>query len=222
MGGNSCLQKNKRKGSHQLYMGTCHVPVRDPIRNNMRQREAEYTNKTIIQNLKKKLESAKGKWRETLPEVLWAYWTTPKSSTEKTPFFLVYGAEALIPVEVGEPSSRFWHASEESNHEAMAMALELLDERLEASLVRMAAQKQKIERYYNMRTNLRYFEIGDLVLRKVTLNTRNLNEGKLGQNWEGSYDVLGIVSKGSYKLGTMEGEQLPSNWNVSMLKRYYY
>nr|XP_009785416.1 PREDICTED: uncharacterized protein LOC104233682 [Nicotiana sylvestris] len=134
----------------------------------MRQREAEYTNKTIIQNLKKKLESAKGKWRETLPEVLWAYWTTPKSSTEKTPFFLVYGAEALIPVEVGEPISRFWHASEESNHEAMAMALELLDERREASLVRMAAQKQKIERYYNMRTNLRYFEIGDLVLRKAS------------------------------------------------------
>jgi len=44
----------------------------------------------------------------------------------------------------------------------------------------MAAQRQKIERYYNKRTNLRYFGIGDLVLRKVTLNTRNPNEGKLG------------------------------------------
>nr|XP_009792054.1 PREDICTED: uncharacterized protein LOC104239185 [Nicotiana sylvestris] len=134
-------------------------------------RKAESTNKTIIQNLKKKLESAKGKWRESLPEVLWAYQTTPKSSRGETHFSLVYGAEAPIPVEVGEPSTRFWNANKESNHEAMATALELLDERREASLVRMAAQKQKIERYYNKRTNLRYFGIGDLVLRKVTLNT---------------------------------------------------
>ncbi|XP_019235701.1 PREDICTED: uncharacterized protein LOC109216026 [Nicotiana attenuata] len=33
--------------------------------------QAESTNKTIIQNLKKKLESAKGKWRKILLEVLW-------------------------------------------------------------------------------------------------------------------------------------------------------
>ncbi|XP_070008295.1 uncharacterized protein LOC142165120 [Nicotiana tabacum] len=144
--------------------------------------QAESTNKTIIQSLKKKLESTKGKWRETLPEVLWAYQITPISSTEETPFSLVYGVEALIPVETGEPSARFRHTSEGSKNEAMAMAIELLDKRREASMVRMAVQKQKIERYYNRRTNLRYFGIGDLVLRKDTLNTKNSNEGKLGQN----------------------------------------
>ncbi|XP_070002571.1 uncharacterized protein LOC142165951 [Nicotiana tabacum] len=173
--------------------------------------KAESTNKTIIQNLKKKLDTAKGKWREMLLEVLWAYRTTPKSSIGETPFSLVYGAEALIPVEVGKPSTRFWHTNEESNNKAMATALELRDGRRESLLVRMAAQKQKIERYYNRRANLRYFRIRDLVLRKVTLNTRNPNEGKLGQNWEGPYRILGIVGKGSYKLNTMEGEQLPRN-----------
>ncbi|XP_070005508.1 uncharacterized protein [Nicotiana sylvestris] len=140
-----------------------------------------------------------------IAKVLWAYRTTPKSSTRETLFSLVYGAKALIPVEVGEPSARFRHSSEESNREKKATAPELLNDRREASLVRMAAQKQKIERYYNRRMNLRYFGIRDIVLRKVTLNTRNPNEGKLGQNWEGSYRVLRIVGKGSYKLGTMEG-----------------
>nr|XP_009787973.1 PREDICTED: uncharacterized protein LOC104235845 [Nicotiana sylvestris] len=91
--------------------------------------EAESTTKTIIQNLKKRLDDAKGKWREVLPEVLWAYRTTSKSSTGATPFSLVYGSEALIPVEVGEPSARFRHASKESNHEAMNASLELLDEK---------------------------------------------------------------------------------------------
>ncbi|XP_019235803.1 PREDICTED: uncharacterized protein LOC109216128 [Nicotiana attenuata] len=69
--------------------------------------QAKSTNKTIIQNLMKRLTHAKGKWREILPEVLWAYRTTSKSSTRATPFSLVYGAEALILVEDGEPSIRF-------------------------------------------------------------------------------------------------------------------
>jgi len=69
--------------------------------------QVESTNKTIIQNLKKRLTDAKGKWKEILPEVLWAYRTTAKSSTGATPFSFVYGAEDLIPVEVGEPSIKY-------------------------------------------------------------------------------------------------------------------
>jgi len=109
--------------------------------------------------------------KEILPDVLWAYRSASKSSTGATPFSLVYGTETLIPVEVGEPSIRYRYAPKESNDQAMNMSLELLDERREAALVRLAAHKQRIERYYNRRTNLRYFKIGDLVLRKVTLNT---------------------------------------------------
>nr|XP_009801897.1 PREDICTED: uncharacterized protein LOC104247547 [Nicotiana sylvestris] len=97
--------------------------------------------------------------------------TTSKSSTGATPFSLVYGSEALIPIEVAKPKARFQHASEESNYEAMNASLKFLDEKREAALVRMAVQKQKIKRYYNRRTNIRLFGIRDLVLRKVTLNT---------------------------------------------------
>ncbi|XP_070004614.1 uncharacterized protein [Nicotiana sylvestris] len=148
MGGSAGLRKNKRKGSHQLHMGSHHMPIRNPSEitcDNGRQfieskvtqfleddkikrilstpyhlcanGQAESTNKTIIQNFKKKLESTKGKWRETLPDVLWAYRTTSKSSTGEMPFSLVYSAEALIPVEVADPSARFQHTNEGSNNE---------------------------------------------------------------------------------------------------------
>ncbi|XP_019264057.1 PREDICTED: uncharacterized protein LOC109241740 [Nicotiana attenuata] len=70
--------------------------------------QAESTSKVIIQNLKKRLEAAKGKWPEELPGVLWAYRTTAKSSMGKTPFSLVYGAESLILVEVREPTLRYF------------------------------------------------------------------------------------------------------------------
>ncbi|XP_070054306.1 uncharacterized protein LOC142180082 [Nicotiana tabacum] len=107
--------------------------------------QAESTNKIIINNLKKRLEEAKGNWPEVLPGVLWAYRTTSKTGTREMPFSLVYGSEALIPVEMGEPSTRFTQATEESNDEELRTNLDLLEQRREAALIRMAAQKQIIE-----------------------------------------------------------------------------
>ncbi|XP_070054357.1 uncharacterized protein [Nicotiana tomentosiformis] len=68
--------------------------------------QAESTNKVIINNLKKRLEESKGKWPEALPGVLWAYQTIAKTGTGETPFSLVYGAEALILVEIGNGPNR--------------------------------------------------------------------------------------------------------------------
>ncbi|XP_070029970.1 uncharacterized protein [Nicotiana sylvestris] len=103
--------------------------------------QAESTNKVIINNLKKRLEESKGNCPEVLPGVLWAYRTTTKISTGETPFSLVYGAEALIQVEIVEPRKRYTQATEESNEEEMRINLDLLEERREAELIRMAAQK---------------------------------------------------------------------------------
>lgn len=55
--------------------------------------------------------------------------------------------------------------------------------------------------------------MGDLVLRKVTQNTRELNRGKLGLTWEGPYRVSAVIGKGSYELENQDGEKLPSAWN---------
>nr|XP_009791715.1 PREDICTED: uncharacterized protein LOC104238909 [Nicotiana sylvestris] len=61
-----------------------------------------------------------------------------KTSTEETPFSLVYGVESLIPVEIGEPSTRYNQATEESNEEEIRVNLDLLEERRETTLIRMA------------------------------------------------------------------------------------
>ncbi|XP_070014613.1 uncharacterized protein [Nicotiana sylvestris] len=116
--------------------------------------QVESTNKVIINNLKKRLEESKGNWPELLLGVLWAYRTTAKTSTGETPFSLVYGAEALILVEIGEPSTRYTQASEESNEEEMRINLDLLEGKREVALIKMATQKQVIERYYNRKARL--------------------------------------------------------------------
>ena len=68
--------------------------------------QAEVTNKTLITALKKRLEQAKGKWVEELPDVLWAYQTTPGRPIGNTLFALAYGMDAIIPTEIGLPTIR--------------------------------------------------------------------------------------------------------------------
>ncbi|XP_070040222.1 uncharacterized protein [Nicotiana tomentosiformis] len=207
MGGSMFLSEDRRMRSSRFPVGKYNLQVRNTKRDSMRQwaiiyrcisykvfqrpenkedhhpsanGQAESTNKVIIQNLKKRLEAAKGKWPEELAGVLWAYRTKAKSSIGETPLSLVYGVEALIQVEVGEPTLRYSQANKESNDEAMLINLELLEGRRDLAHVRMAAQKQRMKRYYNRRANFCFFKVGDLVIRKVTHNTRELNTGKLG------------------------------------------
>ena len=45
-------------------------------------------------------------WSEKLPFALWAYWTSFHISIGATPYSLVYGMEAVLPVEIEMGSLR--------------------------------------------------------------------------------------------------------------------
>ncbi|XP_075074612.1 uncharacterized protein LOC142162189 [Nicotiana tabacum] len=122
--------------------------------------QAESSNKTILNILKKKLEDAKGLWPELLPEVLWAYRTMPKTSIGETPYSLVYGTDAVIPVEVGEPSLRYSNESGSSNDKSRLQDLDEVEEKRDMEHIRMVAQKQQAERYYNKKAKYDHSESG--------------------------------------------------------------
>ncbi|RDY02587.1 Tf2-9, partial [Mucuna pruriens] len=58
--------------------------------------QVEAANKIILRGLRRRLEEAKERWVEELPQVLWSYHTTPHSITNETPFRLTFGTEAMI------------------------------------------------------------------------------------------------------------------------------
>ena len=68
--------------------------------------QAEATNKTLLTALKKRLEGTKEKWVDNLPGVLWAYWKTFRRPTGATLFAFAYGMDAVIPTEIGLPTTR--------------------------------------------------------------------------------------------------------------------
>uniref|UniRef100_A0A2N9FSE9 RNase H type-1 domain-containing protein n=1 Tax=Fagus sylvatica TaxID=28930 RepID=A0A2N9FSE9_FAGSY len=180
------------------------------------------SNKTVLDGIKKRLEDAKGRWVEELPNVLWTFRTTPRRSTGETPFSLAYGSEAVIPLEIGLPTLRTSEWEPTRNDLAQSQALDLLEERREQAMIRLASYQQQLKKGYNKNIRPRSFQQGDLVLRKVLGNTKNPTDGKLGPNWEGPYRVRFVTGTGAYHLEDLNSLPLPRPWNVSNLRKYFH
>jgi hypothetical protein len=71
----------------------------------------EAANKNIKKIVQKMVVTYKD-WQEWLPYALHAYRTTIRTSTGATPYSLVYGMEAVMPLEVEIPSLRVLMESE--------------------------------------------------------------------------------------------------------------
>ena len=140
----------------------------------------EVTNQTLLKIIKARLDEAKGVWSEELLNILWAYRITSRTPTGETPFSLTYGTEAVILVEVGMTSLSREVFHEGSNNDQLRVNLDCLDESRDGASRKMVEFQQKMSKYYNKRVKLRQFNIGDLVLCKVTPATKDLTQGKLG------------------------------------------
>nr|GEV15625.1 hypothetical protein [Tanacetum cinerariifolium] len=86
-------------------------------------------------------------------------------NNEETPFLLTYGAEAMIPVEIGMPTLRTTEVDVIKNDEALGVSLDLLEEKREHEAIQEAKSKAKMEKYYNVRVRNTSFRLGDLVYR---------------------------------------------------------
>jgi hypothetical protein len=62
--------------------------------------QADSSNKTLIKLIKKKIEEHPKIWHEVLSEALWAHCISRYSATKVTLVKLVYGQEAVLPLEV--------------------------------------------------------------------------------------------------------------------------
>nr|XP_025635517.1 uncharacterized protein LOC112729558 [Arachis hypogaea] len=178
--------------------------------------QVESANKVILSGQKKRLDNKKGAWADELASVLWSYRTTEQSSTKETPFRLTYGVDAVIPVEIGEPSPRLLLKGVEETVEK-----DLIDEAREMAHLTETALKQRVALRYNTKVLKREFEPNDLVLRRNDIGLPTPGEGKLAANWEGPYRVKKVMGKGAFKLEKLDGKEVPRTWNADNLRRFY-
>ena len=79
-------------------------------------------------------------------------------------------------------------------------SLDLIEEKRENAMVRLAYYQHKLKQGYDANVKLRSLVPGDLVLRKVLGATKNPTWGKLGPNWEGPYRITSMAGIGAYFL----------------------
>ncbi|XP_072066947.1 uncharacterized protein [Arachis hypogaea] len=120
--------------------------------------------KVILAGLKQRLQDAKAAWAEELPQVLWAYQTTPHSTTGESPFRLAYGMETMILVEIEEGSPRIILYNEDSNSQAQRKELDLLPKVRERVQIKEEALKRRMALRYNRKVVQRSFTTNDLIL----------------------------------------------------------
>jgi hypothetical protein len=93
-----------------------------------------------------------------------------------------------------------------------------LEEARCAALIQSASYLEGIQRYHDRNVKERSFNVGDLVLRCIQ-NTKGLH--KLNSAWEGPFSIAKVTGPGSYRLQTLEGNNVSNSWNIDQLCRFY-
>jgi transposase InsO family protein len=161
--------------------------------------QVEKANGLVCSGLKKRLlrplKCAAGAWVEELPSVLRNLRTTPNASTGYTPFFLLFGVEAVLPTDVRYGAPHVEAYVEEDVQIALEDARDLLDEAQDVALVQSTVYQQNLRNYHSRRVRGRSFDPDNLVLRLKQTST-----SKLESPCEGPYLVHEAIPGGAYRL----------------------
>jgi hypothetical protein len=136
----------------------------------------------LIKIIKKRIKDNPRRWHEKFLEALWTHRTSRHGATKVTPFELMYGQEAVLPVEINLQN---WRASGQDNlsakeyNELMMDAIDDVPESRFRALREIETEKIKIAKAYNKRVIEKSFQVGDLVWKTILpLGTRNNIFGK--------------------------------------------
>jgi transposase InsO family protein len=176
--------------------------------------QVKKANGIVCAGLKKRLlrplKHTAGAWVKELPLVLWSLRTMPNSSTGYMPFFLLFGAEAVLPTDVHYCVPHVVAYVKEDAEKALADAQDLLDKARDITLARSVVYQQSLRNYHSRRVRGRSCEPGNLILCLKQTST-----SKLEPPWEGSYLVHEVFLGGAYRLRNPKtGADIENPWNA--------
>ena len=137
---------------------------------------------------------------------------------DTTPFQLVYGLNAILPIELLVPTLRVAANLEWTGHELSERIneLEQLDEARLQALINIYAKKRRRKHWHDQNIKTKRFQQGDLVF----LYTLKKHKRKLKKRGLGPFVVSQLSSSGAVRLETLDGAKMPNFINGSRLKKY--
>ncbi|XP_011629272.1 uncharacterized protein LOC105421897 [Amborella trichopoda] len=172
---------------------------------------AEAFNKTLCGVLRKLMSKLKKNWHDKLPEALWVYCTTTHNATNSTPYSLVYGGEAVLPLEIKIPSLRValhQGLTEDERVRLRYQELDALDEKRLEAQQNLKLNQTRMKKAFNKSIKVRSFTLGDLVLGvKRPIVIHRCDKEKFEPKWEGPFVIKKVTPSGVYILMHFDGEE---------------
>ncbi|RDX62614.1 Gag-Pol polyprotein, partial [Mucuna pruriens] len=175
----------------------------------------EAANKNIKKIIQKMVVTYKD-WHDMLPYALHGYRSTARTSTGATPYALVYGMEAVLPVEVEIPSLRVIAEADVEEAEWARHRfdqLNLITEKRLRAICHGQLYQRRVKQAFDKKVRPRIFREGDLVLRKILPATKDFR-GKWIPKYEGPYVVRQAFLGGALILTDQEGWDLKNPVNA--------
>jgi hypothetical protein len=173
--------------------------------------QVEAANKNLISIIKRKTKRNPKNWHGVLGEALWACRTSPKESTNTTPFRLTFGHNVILPVEIYLQSTRIQRQFEiPANHYWNMIIDELVDldeERLKTLKV-LTKQKERVAKAFNKKVKSKLFAQGDLVWKVILpMDKKSQALGKWSPSWEGPWENLRVFANNAYEIQEVNDDQ---------------
>ncbi|WP_176691493.1 DDE-type integrase/transposase/recombinase, partial [Enterobacter cloacae complex sp. GF14B] len=180
--------------------------------------QAEATNKTICTVLTKIVSESRTDWDQKLHSTLWAYRVAYKTSIGTTPYNMVFGLNAILPIEFLISTLRVAKDLEWTGHELSDRIddLEKLDELRLKAVASIYAQKRRQKEFFDKHVRTKEFKVGDYVL----VYTLKHHAKKLKKRGMGPLVIKDLSPSGAVKLATLDGEEMPNWISGCRVKKY--
>lgn len=181
----------------------------------------ERFNRTLCESLAKYANEHQDDWDVYLTTVLFAYRTKRHNTTRHEPFYLMYGREAVLPIEFAVKTIQAELPEEKPQEDLFdrirTLSGKVMSDRLVTQDTIHKAQLQQKQRHDGDLRTIRY-NIGDLVL---LYKSQLRGKKKLEDRWAGPYYIHDVLDNGAYKLRTIPGNILKVPVNSERLKMYH-
>ena len=177
----------------------------------------ERLNGTLIQSLSMYVSSDQRDWDEHIQSILLAYRVSPSEVTGDSPFFLLYGGEPRLPMDVSLLPPKDLSPSIAEHRARVVEHLERAQELARANIQR-AQQRMKL--HYDQQSNFPEYELGQ----KVWIYTPKTKKGlskKLRHNWHGPMRIYKKMSPVTYKVKLPNNSWIATTVHVNRMKPYY-
>ena len=184
--------------------------------------QTEKTNGILYKIITKTVQGSNIDWDARLHDALWTYRCAFKVTTKFTPFQLVYGLEAILPIELEVQSLHIAldeRMGDDDSLKHQLIMLEKLDEtRAQAQVLNMEAIQKHRKSYYDSKLAPKKLEPNDLVHLYDSRFQKFL--GKFKMRWFGPYRILRSFLNGSVELQDFAGKIHLTRYNGYCLKPY--